>query len=638
MLCRLPRHCLVVQRSAGRALFTTARYNATKDTPIRRVFSFRHETREQRRRRERNLFDPSFPAQSPGQSPGQSSDQSSLRLDKARLQNYRPTKTVKETPSSELEREMLHLAVYSPPGPRGSNLLEYLIVERLRRPNIAHYEALILLNASPEYGSADNVRNLLKEMENAGMEANANIYTAILRTMVVHPDIDIVTKVIEECDKLWIALDSEMLHFIAAAYLRAGMPELAMEYLDTLEGAESTPSTSGSPFAATPSNMFGKVDLWLYVLFIHEFALHNDWESVMRLCYRLDDDMSLGIPFAARQVDVPFPFWEWLLRRAAAAKEPWVTMWIWDIWVRRAWIRPDRELFRLIFNTCAENGFQQAGRDVILLYEFLTAPQAARGSHHRPISDASDPQDGAFAVAYLEAQDALRKMSQRDKLLAVSHWWMFEDVSRVEDDTGRPIKMDPWAFLTNETDPGDAWPRILQERDMEAERVVLLTHKKKMNRLEKEIDEALETLPREMVDDIEALTALPHSITMDSDTNGLLNLKTHEAGASTSNPLAALVADEHDERTRGFHLFEDDPNDVVSWDPVVDAAARREAPPLSPAIDETTLDNPAPEMKAKSFHLVAAEETIDNDTSAQERPRRENGAQSIGAESKLRRS
>jgi hypothetical protein len=56
---------------------------------------------------------------------------------------------------------------------------KYLIEVRGEKPNHAIYEALIAANRDIS-GSADDVRDLLREMRNSGLEASANMYETTL--------------------------------------------------------------------------------------------------------------------------------------------------------------------------------------------------------------------------------------------------------------------------------------------------------------------------------------------------------------------------------------------------------------------------------------------------------------------------
>lgn len=56
-----------------------------------------------------------------------------------------------------------------------------LVKERGEKPNTRLYDALLLANTDPEYGSASEAANLLDEMANEGITPDAVTYHAVLR-------------------------------------------------------------------------------------------------------------------------------------------------------------------------------------------------------------------------------------------------------------------------------------------------------------------------------------------------------------------------------------------------------------------------------------------------------------------------
>jgi hypothetical protein len=60
-------------------------------------------------------------------------------------------------------------------------ILRVLIGERHVQPQIRHYKALILAHADPRYGSPENVRQLLREMEENGIAADSSTLHAALQ-------------------------------------------------------------------------------------------------------------------------------------------------------------------------------------------------------------------------------------------------------------------------------------------------------------------------------------------------------------------------------------------------------------------------------------------------------------------------
>ncbi|KAK5944237.1 hypothetical protein PMZ80_003518 [Knufia obscura] len=483
--------------------------------------NFRNETKDQRLVREHKLFNPfSFEDNNP-----------LARLTIPDRYKKRTTQPVSETPSADLEEELLYLATHRPPGARVLNILEHLIADRRERPNASHYEALIHANASPDQGSPHNVQNLLQEMEASKIPMNVNIYTAVLRTLVVHPDTDLLDQVIASCEKMWIPLDSEMLHLISATYLRAGMPELAMDYFDLVEGNASNAVQSGSSPVRGAVEPSGKVELWLYVLFIYHLAIQRDWDGVIRMCYRLNDDETLEIPFAMRQIDVPHSFWHWLLDHVVTTRhsrsrkrfsQRWLMLWICDLWVRRAWIRPAHDTCLKLLRVCSKQGLYQSAELVQLILQsskrngrhvIEAGPGSGEAGEARDEADlASEAEIREFVhLSYENAEPKVPRMTERDKQQMFPHWWMFDDTVGVEKETGTPIRIDAWSALSDGNDPGRAWPRTVREREQEQKQKEEQEQNRKAAVQQKypgQVMLAVRAWPGQLQDDLDALASL----------------------------------------------------------------------------------------------------------------------------------
>lgn len=465
--------------------------------------AFRHESPEDKLIREHNLFNPQEQDTQNGiwkNWPGYANED-------------RATFPISLTSSADLERELLFLATNRPPSTRTLNILHDLLHDRSERLNARHYEALILANSSEDYGSAENVAKILEEMEQAKIPFDVNVYTAILRTLVVHPDVDILAFVIESCESMWIDLDAEMLHFITAVYLRAHMLELAQDYLDRIEGSPAQRQSQG------------KAELWLYVLFIRALALQGDWDGALRVCYRLNDDTSLGIPFAMRQIDIPHDFWHWLLDKVAFAEEVWVSEWIWRLWVLRAWVEPNEKLCTQVLKIFAEHGLVKQAYSASAVYEEVKARRAVKrwneGSsktsdstvqrHFNPYNEdttndyaESAERERLLRLATKNRDKDAASISNFERRIPAPFWQLFKDSP---EEFGPSPRMDSWAMLTEDNDVGRAWPRVLREREDYVRRSQYSLGRRKFATAERSQEECLQTsltvLPAELLQDIE---------------------------------------------------------------------------------------------------------------------------------------
>jgi hypothetical protein len=81
----------------------------------------------------------------------------------------------------DLEDMLQNLMTKSPSMMAATAILRVLIRDRHTRPNVRHYKALILANTDGKHGSPDNIRKLLKEMEDNGIPADAGALHAVLQ-------------------------------------------------------------------------------------------------------------------------------------------------------------------------------------------------------------------------------------------------------------------------------------------------------------------------------------------------------------------------------------------------------------------------------------------------------------------------
>lgn len=84
--------------------------------------------------------------------------------------------------TEELETTLQRLSSKAKPNMQYTmQILRTLIAERNVQPRTRHYRALIQANADPELGSADNVRRLLREMEENAIAADSATLHAALQ-------------------------------------------------------------------------------------------------------------------------------------------------------------------------------------------------------------------------------------------------------------------------------------------------------------------------------------------------------------------------------------------------------------------------------------------------------------------------
>lgn len=439
-----------------------------REYPGQKYPGFRNETPDHRLVRENQLFNPFEYKRG---------DEDRTRA--LQESTHSGTLPLKLASDSELEREMIFWSTQTQTQRgrgRASKILSILVRDRGQDVKSLHYETLIALNSSSSQGSVASIKSLLQEMDQQNIACDVNTYTTILRSLVVHPDPDLLDRVLEGCTEMWIDLDAEMLHYITAIYVRLEMPELALEYLDRIEGlSSSSPSTAN---VGSTSNQPGQAELWLYVLLINQLAEKNDWEGVLRICYRLNDDTSIG-PFAMRQLDIPYAFWHKLLQQSATSGDLWVTLWIWNTWVIRRWFRPSPAVCVKALQIFVRQGLKDQAYGAIQIlktFRILSDDQNKSTYMQRKVSSASNPQRSSA-----HTRQALIKMINEEIMTAeeklgittptkeqariAAHWTVFEHDSYSKVFAPAGLRINPWSVLSKEgADPGYLWARLANER------------------------------------------------------------------------------------------------------------------------------------------------------------------------------
>ena len=82
---------------------------------------------------------------------------------------------------SSLLQKLDRAAVKVPNAKATNKLLRKIILDEHVRPEVSHYEALVLSNCDPKNGSVDMIEAVLQEMEEQEIEVGSAIYTACLK-------------------------------------------------------------------------------------------------------------------------------------------------------------------------------------------------------------------------------------------------------------------------------------------------------------------------------------------------------------------------------------------------------------------------------------------------------------------------
>lgn len=114
------------------------------------------------------------------------------------------------------------------------NIVEYLVRERREKPNLEHYNALILSNISARPGTAWRANDLLVEMQQTGLQPDSATCHAVLKVLAVHPDHLLRTDLLEYMRSKWIGVNEDGEHDVMAGFLREGQFEHALERLESM--------------------------------------------------------------------------------------------------------------------------------------------------------------------------------------------------------------------------------------------------------------------------------------------------------------------------------------------------------------------------------------------------------------------
>ncbi|KAG9229762.1 pentatricopeptide repeat protein-like protein [Amylocarpus encephaloides] len=153
------------------------------------------------------------------------------------------------------------------------DLVEYLITQREEEPALIHYDALICANADAENGSVANLRCLLEEMKEEGIQGNSASYHAILQVLAVHPNYVLRSEIMNEMRGRWLGLSPEGYHSFVIGLLRDRQYEMAMDKLEQMQ-ADQIP-----------------IQPWLYDIFTYNLCAAGELDQAYHmLVYRFEND------------------------------------------------------------------------------------------------------------------------------------------------------------------------------------------------------------------------------------------------------------------------------------------------------------------------------------------------------------
>ncbi|ETI20244.1 hypothetical protein G647_08278 [Cladophialophora carrionii CBS 160.54] len=247
--------------------------------------------------------------------------------------------------STEVLEAELRWVARNTPAPRAvRNILRILLEERNIKPTPGHYEALILGQCHPEFGSIENVKTILQEMEREGLPLEAPILLAALTVLSIHPDTHLRNNILDRLTQQQFALPNRHAHLNILALIREEQLEMA-----TVELEKLSQKNQGSPI---PS--------WLWTIYIHAICdLRQDFDALIQLLYRLSDS---GFLF-------PRPTLLHLLLKASQAGDIHVTKFVWHGYVESMHIIPNEELCMSVLRVAAKENDLKLAESVAVVLE-----------------------------------------------------------------------------------------------------------------------------------------------------------------------------------------------------------------------------------------------------------------------------
>ncbi|OAP55371.1 hypothetical protein AYL99_10344 [Fonsecaea erecta] len=276
------------------------------------------------------------------------------------LNNGKPKKTLIRSalPTAVLEAELRWIARNAPHPRAVHNILNILVEERKIKPTLDHYEALILGQCFPEYGSIENVKSILQEMERENVPLEVPILLAALTVLAVHPDTGLRASIVSRLAKQQLPNPDTQAHLNILSLIREGELELATVELETL--AQKPSFVGGGRDSAS-------IPKWLWTIYIHAICdIRHDFDALLQLLYRLSDS---GFLF-------PRPTLLHLLLKASDFGDPHVTKFIWYGYVTGMHIIPNEDMCMSVLRLAAKEKDVKLAESVAVVLESVAGSKS----------------------------------------------------------------------------------------------------------------------------------------------------------------------------------------------------------------------------------------------------------------------
>lgn len=272
------------------------------------------------------------------------------------------------------------------------NILRILIEERNIKPTSSHYESFILGQSHPEFGSIENVKLILEQMEHEGIPLEASVLTAVLTVLSVHPDEALRSSILFRLAQQQFILSDDHVHLNILCLIREGQLELATVEFEKL---------------FQRSHRGTAVPDWLWTIYIHAICdVRNDFDALLQLLYKLSDSCFF----------FPRPTLLHLLLKASKAEDLHVTKFIWHGFVESMHIIPDEDLCLSVLRIAAKKKDLKLAESVAVVLESVsgnktTDPPSIRARSSNDHVRISEEDESEFVSDSLD-QPPLRDASE----------------------------------------------------------------------------------------------------------------------------------------------------------------------------------------------------------------------------------
>ncbi|KAJ9208829.1 hypothetical protein DTO021D3_46 [Paecilomyces variotii] len=291
--------------------------------------------------------------QEEGQAKDESQNETPPKLKFKRVMVRKPSratfgvpKDLEQRSTTNLENLLQKLVAKSPNIRGATQILRILIRDRNVRPEVRHYRALILANTDARYGSPENVRNLLKEMENNGIPADSGTLHAALRAVAVHPDYLLRQEILYTLRDRWLSLSPSGWHHVVAGLIREHQFELALDHIAHMERKDIP------------------VESWLHSLLVYNLCEVEEFDEVLNLMrgrVNQGHEMTLNL-------------WLYVLDLASEALHHELTTYVWTRVVELGYLNPSRGVCSNVLTLASRTGDTELAASVLRFFEKTGVP------------------------------------------------------------------------------------------------------------------------------------------------------------------------------------------------------------------------------------------------------------------------